>query len=80
MANWISAARQSVGLATNGYDPLIDASRPPLLPSRRGRGHLLRILETLARLQMVESEPISQLLRQEMVNLPWGATDRKSVV
>jgi uncharacterized protein (DUF58 family) len=74
MANWISAARQSVGLATNGYDPLIDASRPPLLPSRRGRGHLLRVLETLARLQMVESEPISQLLRQEMVNLPWGAT------
>jgi uncharacterized protein (DUF58 family) len=74
MANWIVSARQSVGLATNGYDPLMDASFPPILPARRGRGHLLRLLEILARLQMVESLPLSQLLHQELAKLPWGAT------
>ncbi len=74
MANWISSARQAVGLATNGYDPYMDTTRSPLLPARRGRGHLLRLLEILARIQMVESTPLAQVLRQELVNLPWGAT------
>ncbi len=74
MANWISSARQSVGLVTNGYDPLRDSAMPVFLPARRGRGNLLRLLEILARLQMAECTPFAQVLRQELVNLPWGAT------
>lgn len=74
IANWISTARQSVGLVTNGYDPVRDSAASAFLPSRRGRGHLLRLLEILARVQMTESTLFAQVLRQELVNLPWGAT------
>lgn len=74
MANWISSARQSVGLVTNGFDPVRESPEPSFLPSRRGRGHLLRLMEILARVQMVESTPFADVLHQELVNLPWGAT------
>jgi uncharacterized protein (DUF58 family) len=74
LANWITAARQSIGLATNGLDPLIDAESPKPIPPRRGRAHLMRVLEVLARIQSSDSEPIIDLLQREIVGLPWGTT------
>jgi uncharacterized protein (DUF58 family) len=74
LANWVTGARQSVGLVTNGADPLSDNQPPLPIPPRRGRAHLLRILENLARLQVAETFPIVQLLRQHSNNLSWGTT------
>lgn len=74
LANWITGARQSVGLATNGQDPLIEAGSPQPIPPRRGRGHLMRVLEILARIQSSDSQPIVDLLQREIVGLSWGTT------
>jgi uncharacterized protein (DUF58 family) len=74
LANWLIAARQAAGLFTNGGDPLLGDQPPPPLPARRGRGHLLRILETLARVEVVDSTPLAELLRQHTALLPWGTT------
>lgn len=74
LANWAISRRQSAGLISNGADPLRDGERlQPILPGR-GRGHLTRILEALARAQMAQTEPLSALLRREIVHLPWGTT------
>jgi len=74
LANWVVAQRQAVGLLTNGNDPLQDDQQPQSLPPRRGRGHLMRILEVLARLQAGETYPLVELLQRAVVNLPWGTT------
>jgi len=44
------------------------------LPARRERGHLMTILETLARVQPAQALPLAALLRTEQPRLPWGAT------
>jgi uncharacterized protein (DUF58 family) len=74
LANWLIAARQAAGLFTNGGDASMDDQPPPPLPPHRGRGHLLRILETLARVKATETFPITQLLQQHTEYLSWGAT------
>lgn len=40
----------------------------------KGRGHLMRVLEALARAQLRNGLPIATLLRQQAVRLPWGST------
>jgi uncharacterized protein (DUF58 family) len=74
LANWLISVRQAAGLFTNGGDPSMDELPPPPLPPRRGRGHLLHILETLARVKAIDTFPISQLLHQHTEYLPWGTT------
>jgi len=86
LASWVVGKRQSVGLYTNGIEVLPESEyglvpgsspleRNPLgLPPRKGRGHLMRILETLARVQVSETYPLVQLLRQEIPHLAWGTT------
>jgi uncharacterized protein (DUF58 family) len=74
LANWLVAARQSTGLITNGADPLFDYQPPAPLPPRRGRGHLLCILENLARVKAADTLPIVELLQQHTAQLSWGAT------
>jgi uncharacterized protein (DUF58 family) len=74
LANWLVGVRQSTGLVTNGADPLFDHQPPPPLPPRRGRGHLLRILENLARVKAADTLPIAELLQQHTAHLSWGAT------
>lgn len=44
------------------------------LPPGKGRAHLTRILEALARAQPHSTQPLSSLLRQGAVRLPWGST------
>lgn len=71
LANWVVGQKQSVGLITNGADPL----RVSIVPARKGRSHLIRILEVLARIQMSESaSSVTEVLSRQIVNLPWGTT------
>jgi uncharacterized protein (DUF58 family) len=74
LANWIAGQKQSVGLATNGFDPLGVDCQAQALPPRKGQGHLLRLLEILARIQAAEAEPLVELLRRHSPLLPWGTT------
>jgi uncharacterized protein (DUF58 family) len=71
LASWVVSQKQPVGLVSNGLDPLGVSA----MPARKGRAHLIRILETLARIQMSESGlPLGDLLRRQAVSLPWGTT------
>lgn len=73
LAYWITAHRQAVGLAINGVDPILGTSTL-FLPPRRGRGHLMRVLESLARVQAAETDPMESFLQQRSVDIGWGAT------
>jgi uncharacterized protein (DUF58 family) len=49
--------------------------RPSLaVPPGKGRAQLLRMMETLARAQPRNGYPLSSLLRQQSVRVPWGST------
>ena len=74
LANWIAGARQSVGLVTNGIDPIAEKHSPPAVLPERGRGHLLRILDVLARIQPGETLPLAQVIHQQCASLAWGST------
>ena len=75
LANWITGQRQAVGLFTNGLDPLSKEKEmtQPVLPGR-GRSHLIRVLDVLARVQAAETVPLVELLQRQIVQLPWGVT------
>jgi uncharacterized protein (DUF58 family) len=73
LANWITEQRQAVGLFTNGVDP--GQSEAPLaIQPRQGRGHLMRILDILARVGAAETIPFIQLVQHSSVSLAWGTT------
>ncbi len=74
LADWIIEQKQSAGLVTNGFDPAGGFLKVNPLPPRKGRSQLIRILDTLARLQGGELEPLTALLGRETPNLPWGTT------
>jgi uncharacterized protein (DUF58 family) len=74
IAYWVVDKKQSVGLVTNGQDPYIADGHVQPLPPRKGRNHLMRLLEILARIQMVHGRPMTELLRVESHRLPWGTT------
>lgn len=73
LANWVVERRQSVALATNGRDPL-GAQTPISVPMRKGRAHLMRVLDVLARVEAADTMPCDELLRRERPRLAWGAT------
>jgi len=65
-----------------GVDELGFATPASLSPRERptiavrpgkGRTHLIRVLEALARAQIRNGQPIASLLRQQAVRLPWGS-------
>jgi uncharacterized protein (DUF58 family) len=74
IANWAVGKKQSVGLFTNGMDPLCEDNITQPLPPHKGRGHLIRILETLARVKTTDTISITELIRQQRVHLTWGST------
>jgi uncharacterized protein (DUF58 family) len=75
LANWVTRARQAVGLATNGVDPLLAGGAAPVSMSpRRGQGNLMHILDLLARVQTGDTFPLVQLIQQEAVHLAWGSS------
>jgi uncharacterized protein (DUF58 family) len=70
----ITREKLPAGLVTEALDPLSEARTRFRLPPRQERGHLMSVLEVLARAQITPTAPFAQLLRQESVNLAWGAT------
>ena len=74
LASWISAKHQTVGLKVNGRDRLVDSGQPLTLPPNKGQSHLMRILETLARVEITEASSLQTLVQQQRYHLPWGTT------
>lgn len=74
LAAWVIEKRQSAGLKINGKDPLAGNGLPPFWPARKGKGHLMRMLETLARVEMTSESSLAALIQRERYHLPWGTT------
>ncbi len=82
LCTWIAGKKQTVGLVTNGKDPLIseDGDQENIhkiatgLPPRKGQAHLIRILEVLARIEAGQTLSMLELVRRETIHLPWGTT------
>lgn len=74
IAYWSITHKHSLGLCTNGIDPLNNNEPFQSLISRKGRGHLLHILELLARVAPTSRESMIQLLQRERSRLSWGTT------
>jgi uncharacterized protein (DUF58 family) len=84
LAAHLAEQRQAVALATNGRDPLRRAPPAPqtaataALPLRKGREHLMNVLDLLARVELVaegeEAVPFLELLNRKSLALPWGST------
>jgi uncharacterized protein (DUF58 family) len=85
IANWVAGHKQTVGLCTNGLDPLValksgnsdpqkELPMATPVPSRKGQSHLMRILDLLARVRADESISFNELLRRETIHLSWGTT------
>lgn len=72
IANWITEKKQTVGLLVNGRDPLAGDGEPQAIPPRKGKRHLIRLLETLARVEMSETMALLPLLQQQRFQLEWG--------
>lgn len=88
-ANRLIDMRQAVGLICNGVDvgddvgmkdALSSSPHPPLpasavlVPAGRGRGHAIRLLEALARVESSRHLPLPELLHQHGHGLGWGTT------
>ncbi len=74
LANWLVSQKQSVGLMTNGYDPSSSGGEVQPISPRKGRSHLMRILDALARAQMSDQTGFVTMVRQQSTHLPWGTT------
>jgi uncharacterized protein (DUF58 family) len=74
IASWVISKKQSVGLITNGLDPLGVNETAQALAPRKGRGHLMRLLETLARVKTSGGQSLAHLLHQQRPHLTWGTT------
>ncbi len=74
LASWIIARKQAAGLVTNGIDPLMSGPNTIVLSPAPGRGRLLQILETLARVRSGQACSFETLIREESYRLSWGTT------
>lgn len=79
IAYYLNAQRQNAGLMTNGADPLAGPhdQRPAgfiTLPAHKGAGHLMAILELLAKIRLAAGAPFVSILMEAASRLPWGAT------
>ncbi len=75
LANWVIEKKQTCGLAALGRDPLSADGQPQPVPPRKGKAHLMRLLETLARVEMVQGGlPLAASVQRIRYGLAWGAT------
>ena len=74
VATWVARRQQTVGLKVNGRDALAADSAPQYLPPRKGHAQLMRILETLARVEMTQESSFSAIIRQQRYHLSWGTS------
>lgn len=79
MATYLESRRQAVGVAVHGVDALggqPGAAAPIMqVPPRPGRAHLMKVLELLARAELVDcAEPFVAWAQRTAAPLSWGAT------
>lgn len=74
IANWITENKQMVGLMVNGRDPLMGDGHPQPIPPHKGKRHLMRLLETLARIDSTDRSALAPLLQKQRYLLGWGTT------
>ncbi|MBG0787751.1 MAG: DUF58 domain-containing protein [Anaerolineaceae bacterium] len=74
LAAWSKRHQQSVGLFTNGLDPLSAETGSHALPPRKGASHLISLLELLARIQPGTTCPVGPWLQDTRGQLSWGTT------
>ncbi|HMB22409.1 MAG TPA: DUF58 domain-containing protein [Anaerolineales bacterium] len=74
VANWIAGKKQTVGMMVNGRDPLSADGRPQVTPPRKGKRHVMRLLETLARIETTTDSDLVPLIQQQRYQLAWGTT------
>jgi uncharacterized protein (DUF58 family) len=74
VSNWILGQKQLVGMMVNGRDPLAAEGQPQTIPPNKGKRHLMRLLETLARVEIVDQSALIPLLQQQRYRLTWGTT------
>jgi uncharacterized protein (DUF58 family) len=74
ISNWIVGKKQMVGMMVNGRDPLASDGRPQSAPPRKGNRHLMRLLETLARSEVIDDSALVPLLQRQRYQLAWGTT------
>jgi uncharacterized protein (DUF58 family) len=63
-----------VGLYVSGVDPLTGSGQHFRLPPDRGRGHLMQILEVLARVETSNGPEFLERVQREAMHLSWGTT------
>lgn len=73
-AHAINRESLSAGLLTEAFDPLHERSTEVLIPPGSGKGHLMNLLEMLARLATDRELDFPDLLRRRALELPWGST------
>lgn len=74
IANWIVEKKQMVGITVNGRDPILAGGKPQALTPRKGKPHLMRLLEVLARVETIDGSPLAPLLQRQRYQLAWGTT------
>lgn len=74
ISNWIVSQKQMVGLMVNGRDPLTSDGRPQPIPPRKGKRHMMRLLEMLARIESNDTSALVPLIQEQRYQLPWGTT------
>jgi len=74
ISNWIISKKQIVGMLVNGRDPLSTNSQQSAIPLRKGKLHLMRLLETLARSEVIDGSALIPLIQQQRYQLAWGTT------
>jgi uncharacterized protein (DUF58 family) len=74
VANWITGNKQMVGLMVNGRDPWSTEGYPQVIPARKGKRHLMRLLEVLARVDSTDHSALAPLLQRQRYQLGWGTT------
>lgn len=74
VSNWIVDKKQMVGMMVNGHDPLAANGRPQPISPHKGKSHLMRLLETLARAEMIDNSPLVPMIQHQRYQLAWGTT------
>ena len=74
VSNWIVGKKQMVGMLVNGRDPMTTDGKPQSIPLRKGKPHLMRLLETLARIEAVDNSALVPLIQRQRYQLAWGTT------
>jgi len=73
-SNWIIGKKQIVGMMVNGRDPLAEDGQPQIISPHKGKPHLMRLLETLARVETIDQSTFVPRLQQQRYRLTWGTT------